>query len=685
MAQCKKLSADAERCSNRAVPGADYCWEHRLAQPLPAEDEGVRTARKSRKKSRVTASERENEGVATWAIRASASGETPSFPGLRADARNILVAPQGVILLRERKSSEPSNSLGSCLSRLLGCLSHEFPLAENIHIRKTLEGDEALILLRPPEPETSDLSRFYDGVAAAAALSESQLYIGQGRAFIRYRDGEAARGYVADDVELPAGDDLFLLDHERTYRFAPGTLTELALPDLLLAVSTLPAREVELPPTAFALVATPLYRMVARYLRDHHLRYSIARFHTPEHETLTLFEITARRTAPTGPHVPSFVLRYLENLPRSVVLTEVWAHEGSRMLVQWGGRYPGNPRHVLPVFPPDSLLLFNSDGDYPNLCVTPMPVFFEGDDVTSAQTPRPVLAQLRPLNDQESLPLELPVRLVEDTGAVQQTSALILDEEEIRWLRRLLYRLPGEAFNAYSLCMGEGRAVLLAEAVPVESLPFGIALQRVQDTQLFIPLRTRFAPDLPWALLSQALELKDDVYTFLTEEFRLDIPRASFTPLARALVAEKERQPQAFTLGQTQGWPELKWKPHPKASQSWRSARESGSSQASQQGGSQRQGLLGRLRGGRVSPPHQDFVRTATRREAVPNAEQSPEQLDEAEIFRRRAESFLQSGDQLSAAFCFALAGDNYNAARSFQEAARRMKEGLEEREEARG
>jgi hypothetical protein len=388
--------------------------------------------------------------------------------------------------------------------------------------------------------------------------------------------------------------------------------------------------------------------------------------------------------------VPAFVLNYLENLPRACVLTEVSAEENRRMLVQWRQRYPGNARHVLPAFPPDSLLLFNSDGDYPNLCLTPVPTFFEGDDVTSAQTPRPARADLRPLNNRERLPIELPVRLVHDTGATPQTSALILDEQEINWVRRLLYRLPGKAFNSYTLCLGHERAVLLGERMAVETLPFGIPLQRMLDTQLFIPLRTRFAPDLPWALLAGALELKDDVYTFLAEDFRLDIPRAAFRPLAEVLVADKKRRPQAFTVRQAEDWPALRWTPRAQPPQQERAAGTPppSSSSSAQQSEPQRQGFFGRLMGGgrthdqRIAPPPQQQQRA--RREAEQTSVPSPP-VDEAALFRRRAETFIKSGDQLSAAFCFALAGDNYNAARCYQEAARHIKAREQERKEAAG
>ncbi|MDX6696093.1 MAG: hypothetical protein QOF02_3696 [Blastocatellia bacterium] len=686
MAQCKKMLAGTERCSNRAVPGVDYCEEHRRIQFRPATEAAPPPPpQPERKKSKAASSQKrqtdaqQNAAAAAWTIRASADGETPSFPGLRADTRNILVAPQGLIRLREKKTDAREKPPGASLARLLGCLSQELSLAADVTIRRTLDGEEALLLLMPPEPDATDLSRFYDAVAAAAELSDGKLYVGQGRAFILYRDGGAARGYDADKVALPPSNELFLLDQETTHRVAPSNLTELSVPDLLLRMSLVPAREFELPERAFVMVAAPLYRMVARYLRDHHLRYRIARFHAPEHETLALIEIMPRRASPTGARVPAFVLNYLENLPRSVVLTEAWAEAGRRMLTQWGQRYPGNPRNVLPAFPPDILLLFNSDNDYPNLAVAPQPTFFEGDDVTSAQTPRAARVDLKPLGERDGLRFELPVKLVQDTGATAATAALILDAEEIDWIRRLLYRLPGEAFNSYTLCMGLERAVLLGESMAVEALPFGIALQRVQDTRLFIPLRTRFAPDLPWTLLAQALSLKDGVYTFLAEDFRLDIPRAAFTPLARALVADKKQAPEKFTLRQTQGLPELQWTPHPQA-QSSRSTAPA--AHDAPQGERQQQGFFERLLGGRDSEP-QPAAQSPRARQSAPQI--NPQPIDEAALFRKRAGAFLQSGDHLSAAFCFALAGDNYNAARSYQEAARLIKEQEQGKKEAAG
>lgn len=93
--------------------------------------------------------------------------------------------------------------------------------------------------------------------------------------------------------------------------------------------------------------------------------------------------------------------------------------------------------------------------------------------------------------------------------------------------------------------------------------------------------------------------------------------------------------------------------------------------------------------GGRATEPLPAAQRAGARRStAQASAEASaptPPPIDEPALFRKRAESFLQSGDHLSAAFCFALAGDNYNAARSYQEAARRLKEQEPGRKEAKG
>jgi hypothetical protein len=266
------------------------------------------------------------------------------------------------------------------------------------------------------------------------------------------------------------------------------------------------------------------------------------------------------------------------------------------------------------------------------------------------------------------LRFELPVRLVKDNGPLLSTAALILDAEEVEWVRRLLYRLPSEAFSRYTVCIGQNHAVLSGEGMPLDLIPFGIPLQRVQDTNLFIPLRTRFMPDLPWALLAKSLDLKDGIYTFFSQEYRLDVPLNDFTPLAKALVADMSRPRVSLQLRPSHGLPTLNWTPTPK-SQRQREAsmlRE----QIRELRQSEEANSFWQLRRNR---PGASSQQPGSGNQRVIVSLDSPARSAE-ELFKERADSFRKAGDHLSAALCYALATDTYNAALSYQEAAQQIK-----------
>jgi hypothetical protein len=135
----------------------------------------------------------------------------------------------------------------------------------------------------------------------------------------------------------------------------------------------------------------------------------------------------------------------------------------------------------------------------------------------------------------------------------------VLTAQELGWLRPLLYRLPGEEFAAYQLCPGEDGAVLISQSAPISGLPFGLPLRRLGETSLFIPLRQRFVPDLPWPLLREALKIAEDTYTFITTSYRLDLPATAFSPLEKSLVADPARPPVKFTLQPPPNLPPLRW------------------------------------------------------------------------------------------------------------------------------
>jgi len=637
MAQCKKILKDGERCSNRSLPGADYCEKHRRTK-FRRISKKQETSKAGSEKPRQSKQKRESPKAAgdpKWTAQPSAAGDSPAFPGLRPDKRNILVAPRGVIRLREKDAEGRPRGLSERLAGLLSHLSREMSLAKHISVWTTSLKSDAMILVVPSDPENENLSRFYDAASSAADMSGGVFYIGEKQAFIQYRDGAAPRGYDAENVRIPKNDKQFYFTETKGTAAVPAkSLTRESLSDLLLSIPPVPAMGADLPETAFALVSRPLYRMLARYFRAHHLHYHAARFHIPGGDSLTLFEISPRADAAAGPFVPAFVISYLTDLPRCTVLTSAESGEERRILVEWGKRCPCLPRNILSAFPKESLLLFTTDPDFSNLCVSPGPVFFDGDDLISVRTPRPESTGATPETDGKNLSLEVPVRLIRDSGPAPFPAALILDPDETEWIRRLLCRFPGDMFTDHIFCMGEERSVLVGKRMPIRTLPFGIPLRRLRDTRLFIPLNTRFTPDLPWDPLSRALKIGTDAYTFLTPEFRMDIPRDAFVPLSRTLVAEPGCPIAAFSLRPQSRLPELKWTPSEKLKK-----REP-------------EGIFNRFKKA-VNRPADKVVLT--------------EKKDVKEALREQARSYHKAGDYLSAALCFAMSDDDSEAAQSYR------------------
>lgn len=683
MAQCKKILEDGKRCSNRTVPGTEYCEQHqrisfrKVSQkpegPKPPTEKPVQKEQKEGEKP---------ANLATVTAHPSTIGEKPAFPGLLADERNILVAPEGMLWLATQPADETALPLFERLVKLLACLSQETPLYGHVKVFwLTPKNDEVLIHITP-SLNTSELSQYYDVVASAAALNGGVFYIGQKQTFIRYRDAGAPRGYDVKDFQTPKGNDYCFVDVEEMSLLSPKKLTEEPLQDLLLRIAPLKIHGASLPETAFVLVAPALYRILARYFREHYLHYQVTRFQIARGDVLVLFEITPCPDAPTGSRVPAFVLSYLHDLPCCTVFTEVENDATHRMLVEWGWRYPCLPRHILGAFQENSLVFCSMDPDFPNICVSPAPTFFDGDELLSIQTPRLKSTGISLSPEPKDLRIELPVRLAPSDGPTLSTAALILDAEETAWLSRLLYRLPGEAFQTYSLCLGRERAILLGEGIPVESLPFGIPMRRVQDTQFFLPLRSRLLPELPWTTLKKVLEIKDDLYTFFTHDFRLDLPRDAFKPLSKVLMSEPGRPRVQVNLQPVPELPKLNWTPPPKPEAPKEPEKIKTQPVTTEiKATPEKTGFFQRMRRKGKPQPEKPKKGTSLPREIHKKPEpvpQEPEQKQEPaqnveDILRKHAESFCQQGDYLSAAVCFAITGDELKAADCYKEAAQRL------------
>jgi len=558
MAQCEKILDTGERCSNQAVPGSRYCQTHGritfrpvkkpadTAPPPPPPPPAPVKAKPAPERPRPA-----------WKAVPSPAGQAPSFPGLHPDERNILVAPQGIIWLEAPQQGAPLGQFNR-LVRLMGFLSQAVSLPGQVRLLRHGEAGGILLYLSPAQTTAPSLSVFYDAASAAARLVDGRLYIGQGNAFVQYRDDGAPRGYdvpafkVHDDKK-----ELLLVAHWGSRILTPSDLAEVSLAEFCLQVVPLLDVTGAPPEEVYALIPPSLYPALARYFRAHHLRYSLARLQSHVGEII-LFEISPRQDAPAGQAVPSFVLDYLARLPRVALLVQVHQAGNQRILLQWRHRYPLHIPHVAAAFAPDDLVLLVTD-HYPNLRVNPAPQFFNGDQLMDVHAPQPSTLNLKPRPAADTPALRLPVLLLPDNGPTPPIAALILATEELIWLRQLLYRLPGEAFSAYSLCQGQEGAVLVGGTKPIEGIPFGLPLRRLGDTELFIPLRSHFVPNLPWEVLRHTLEIQDSVYTFLTADYRLDLPVAVFSPLSRALAADPNRPRVKFNLRTGVSLPDVRW------------------------------------------------------------------------------------------------------------------------------
>src|SRR5262249_9150733 len=156
----------------------------------------------------------------------------------------------------------------------------------------------------------------------ATRFVKGRLYIGQGRAFVQYRDDGAPRGYDVPEFIAPENSsELLLVAHCGSQFLSLSGFTQTSLHDLCLHIVPLPGPAGQVPELVYALVPPPLYPLLAKYFHAHHLRYRLARLQAPAGE-LVLFEISPRPDAPIGQVVPTFILDYLSRLPRVVLLVQ---------------------------------------------------------------------------------------------------------------------------------------------------------------------------------------------------------------------------------------------------------------------------------------------------------------------------------------------------------------------------
>ncbi len=632
MSQCEKILKNSERCSNPAVPGTTVCEKHKpritfhpVQRPTTEHPQEAPTSGSSDR------------------AEPSAAGQPPTFPGLYADERNILVAPRAIVLIPTDSDSHPSRQF-TRLVRLLGALSQTLTLPGHVRLYRREEADDLLIELSLDNGGDISLASLYDMIAWTVGQWDGRLYIGQDRGFVRYRDASAPRGYDAAGFQPPQDPEkLWLVDRDATREISLGEFSEWPLVDVLMQVAPVPGADDPIPAQVHVLAPPALHPLLSRYFHAHHLHYQLARVENEE-DALILFELSPRLQAPAGRTVPPFVLDYLTRLPRVTVLVLAQQNDTRCILLQWRHRYPLHLDQVADAFEPATLVLLMAD-PYANRCIAPAPQFIDGDLLTRFHGPRPSAASLTPQPANQHPDLQLRILLRADNGPVPPVAALIVASRELGWLRPLLYRLPRGLFRACSLCLGQDRAVLVADELPLTGIPFGLPLRRIGDTALFIPLRRRLVPDLPWAILREVLDVQDGRYTFLTEDYRLDLETADFAPLSRILVADSEP-------------PHVSLQPSPQAYLSdldWKAPSPEPRMKAPEPRGSLKTAVSKLLRMPKPESP------------AEPPAD--TQQLLSTKLLEQ-ARTYEGDGDYLAAAICYSLLNDPGNSARCYRHAA---------------
>src|SRR5579859_994491 len=340
MAQCERTLDTGELCSNQAVPGTNYCQAHmRIVFRRATDTERVDTAplppltSTSEPPPAPATKSRAKAKQQNWQASPCAAGQKPVFPGLQADDRDILVAPQGIIWLQAEVADTPARQFNR-LVRLMGFLSQALPLSGQVRVLFQAEGANYVLHLTPDQSNNTNLSVFYDKASDATRLVNGRLYIGQDKAFVQYRDDGAPRGYDVPGFKAPASSsELLLVAHWGSKSLSLSNFTQTSLHDLCLHVAPLPGATDQAPELVYALVPPPLYPILAKYFHVHHLSYRLARLQASA-GTLILFEISPRPDALIGEVVPTFILDYLYRLPRVVLLMQAYKTNDLSLLFQ---------------------------------------------------------------------------------------------------------------------------------------------------------------------------------------------------------------------------------------------------------------------------------------------------------------------------------------------------------------
>ncbi len=481
-------------------------------------------------------------------LRILEPGQLPQYPGLRCDERGIVVAAQGLVVV---KGSRRRAAFLVALSQVID-LATSVQVEESISTAEQTGQADLLVVFTPPNP-TSRPSLFFDvvqGVLAVARLSASlsRLYIGDGRVFVPYADDNAPHDYdVQGEVST---DGRLLLD--------PESITELpasqpaALLDAILEVSLQPGSLPHQVTTLSLLTDRRQTALVAGYILRHGLAF-VVRFLSWQGDKgerqAALFDIASGN--PESP-IPRFIIDFLRHLPRTTLLldaleaADLETEPSRRVLISWGQRTPFYLPHIQDLLPANSLLIL-SNSPWKTALINPVPLRQPMRRLVDLAITVPHRAA-----QSNEIPGRLALSLSLQPGGVSHgpVQGLLLDKVALKRLTRIVRYLPTPFFANTLIAFADNIALLVA-ADPqssIEGLPLGQPLVYSTLPQLLLPRGLRLMPTLPQDLLISILGLQADMLTLLMPTERYDVPLQVLRPLSSLLALDAPMHGAAISV-----------------------------------------------------------------------------------------------------------------------------------------
>ncbi len=449
-------------------------------------------------------------------------------PGLKTDARGVATGRVAAMLL-------PSlDRVVAALSTLTGELAQPELYAALVvdRVRSALGTVE--FLLRFDAGDTPRLDR----LARVAGLGGGELFTGEARHLVRYRDRKSPLGYDVDRlVEGEADVVLYGRVAEGPYAVVEG----LPLRSLLLRLAPEPVRRRGLDPETLLVLAPPGLRAdLEAYLWRCGVDAEVVRAEVDDGE---LFLYRAR-------DLPPRVRHRLGATPGVRLLVP----EGTRAAVEQGFRHPFDLAACADALGDDALWLFL--GNRPGARV----IHGELGWLPLRRGVRPDLgaeaAGATAADPGE--PVDVPLRLAPDHRGLGPPEALLIPPRQLSAFRHLVYALPPATLERYR-AVSLDRGLLVVGEGAVEELPLGLPLRRV-GAQVLVPLGQVVVPRLPPALVAEALGVGQGELAVLPggDAAPFTVAESALMPLSRRLVAQVEVPPAAVAeTGEVAGAPKV--------------------------------------------------------------------------------------------------------------------------------